>query len=73
MRLWSADVGACLVAYRGHNYPVWDVKWAPGAASSASPFYFASASHDTTARLWGMDRAHALRIFAGHLGVRNCD
>ena len=29
--------------------------------------YFASASHDRTARIWSMDRVHPLRIMAGHL------
>lgn len=34
-----------------------------------SPFghYFASCSHDRTARIWGMDRVQPLRIMAGHL------
>lgn len=29
--------------------------------------YFASASHDRTARIWSMDRIQPLRIMAGHL------
>jgi WD40 repeat protein len=29
--------------------------------------YFASASHDRTARVWCMERLHPLRILAGHL------
>lgn len=34
-----------------------------------SPFghYFASCSHDRTARIWSMDRIQPLRIMAGHL------
>ena len=28
--------------------------------------YFASASHDRTARVWCMDRVQPLRIMAGH-------
>jgi WD40 repeat protein len=29
--------------------------------------YFASASHDRTARIWSMDKIQPLRIMAGHL------
>ena len=29
--------------------------------------YFASSSHDRTARIWSMDRIQPLRIMAGHL------
>ena len=50
-----------LVAFRGHENPVWDVKWSPMG------IYFATASRDRTARLWSTDRASCLRVFAGHL------
>lgn len=26
VRLWSTKLNANLVCYKGHNYPVWDVK-----------------------------------------------
>jgi transcription initiation factor TFIID subunit 5 len=29
--------------------------------------YFATASHDRTARIWSMDKIQPLRIMAGHL------
>ena len=60
-RLWSLDTMTNLVAYRGHQNPVWDVKWSPMGV------YFATASRDRTARLWSTDRTTALRIYAGHL------
>jgi transcription initiation factor TFIID subunit 5 len=34
--------------------------------------YFASASHDRTARVWCMERLHPLRILAGHLSDVDC-
>ena len=58
-----------LVCYKGHNYPVWDVEFSPFG------IYFATASHDKTARLWSCDHPFPLRIFAGHLSdvdVRYC-
>lgn len=52
----------CLqVAYRGHNHPVWSVAWSPFG------HYFASGSHDSTARIWSTDRISPLRILSGHL------
>ena len=50
-----------LVCYKGHNYPVWDVDFSPLG------YYFASASHDGTARIWSTDHIFPLRVLAGHL------
>ncbi|KAL7187255.1 hypothetical protein ACSBR1_037339 [Camellia fascicularis] len=61
VRLWSTKLNANLVCYKGHNYLVWDVQFSPLG------HYFASASHDRTARIWSVDRIQPLRIMAGHL------
>ncbi|KAK1317483.1 hypothetical protein QJS10_CPA05g02196 [Acorus calamus] len=66
VRLWSTKLNANLVCYKGHNYPVWDVQFSPVG------HYFASASHDRTARIWSMDRIQPLRILAGHLSDVDC-
>jgi len=60
-RLWSLDTMTNVVAFRGHQNPVWDVQWSPMG------IYFATASRDRTARLWSTDRTSCLRIYAGHL------
>ena len=60
VRLWSVDAWACLVVYKGHDHPVWDVTWGPFG------HYFLTGSHDKTARLWSTDHIAGLRIFAGH-------
>ena len=60
IRLWSLEAWTCLVIYKSHDNPVWDVRWGPFG------HYFASASHDRTARLWSTDHISPLRIFAGH-------
>lgn len=62
IRLWSMDTYSALVAYKGHQDPVWDVEWGP------SGVYFASGGRDRTARLWVAERTSALRMFVGHLG-----
>ncbi|EST05355.1 TFIID subunit, WD40-associated region [Kalmanozyma brasiliensis GHG001] len=65
-RLWSLDTYSALVAYRGHQHPVWDVKWSPIGT------YFATASADKTARLWSTERVNPLRMYAGHLSDVDC-
>ncbi|KAG5725709.1 Transcription initiation factor TFIID subunit 5 [Termitomyces sp. T112] len=65
-RLWSMDTMTNIVAFRGHENPVWDVKWSPMG------IYFATASRDRTARLWSTDRISCLRIYAGHLSDVDC-
>uniref|UniRef100_A0A7S0TBX3 Uncharacterized protein n=1 Tax=Elphidium margaritaceum TaxID=933848 RepID=A0A7S0TBX3_9EUKA len=58
--------GTCLAWYRGHCFPIWDVEFSPLG------LYFATASHDRTARLWSTDKGVPLRIFAGHLSDVEC-
>ncbi|KDR84911.1 hypothetical protein GALMADRAFT_217991 [Galerina marginata CBS 339.88] len=65
-RLWSLDTMTNVVAFRGHENPIWDVKWSPMG------IYFATASRDRTARLWSTDRTSCLRIYAGHLSDVDC-
>jgi transcription initiation factor TFIID subunit 5 len=55
-----------LVSYKGHNYPVWDVEFSPLG------YYFATASHDRTARIWSTDHIFPLRVLAGHLSDVEC-
>lgn len=44
VRLWSLLTFTCLVAYKGHNYPVWDTQFSPHG------YYFISGGHDRVAR-----------------------
>lgn len=45
--------------YRGHNFPVWDVKFGPFG------HYFASSGADKTCRIWSVERNSPLRVLAG--------
>lgn len=60
VRLWHLGMWQCMVVYRGHESPVWDVRWGPFG------HYFVTGSGDRTARLWSQDQIGCLRIFAGH-------
>lgn len=60
IRLWSLDLWQCMVVYKGHDQPVWDLSWGPFG------HYFVSGGHDKTARLWVTDHIRQQRIFVGH-------
>ena len=60
VRLWSLETWTCLVVYKGHEQPVWDVTWGPFG------LYFLSCSLDKTSRLWRTDQIGYLRMFPGH-------
>lgn len=60
VRLWSLETWNCLVIYKGHDSPVWDVTWGPFG------LYFLTGALDRTARLWRTDCIEDLRIFVGH-------
>lgn len=60
VRLWSLDTWQCMVVYKGHDRPVWDIRWGPFG------HYFVTAGNDRTARLWVTDHIRQQRIFAGH-------
>jgi transcription initiation factor TFIID subunit 5 len=60
VRLWSLETFTCLVVFKGHDSPVWDVQWGPFG------HYFVTCGLDKTARLWSQDHISYLRMFAGH-------
>ncbi|KAK4861184.1 hypothetical protein LT330_004100 [Penicillium expansum] len=60
IRLWSLDSWQCMVVYKGHDRPVWDLSWGPFS------HYFVSGGSDRTARLWVSDQIRQQRIFVGH-------
>lgn len=66
VRLWSLDMWQCLVAYRGHDNPIWDLQWGPYG------HYFLTGSNDRTARLWATDHIEPLRIYVGHENDVDC-
>ncbi|KAM3070427.1 Transcription initiation factor TFIID subunit 5 [Clarireedia jacksonii] len=60
IRLWSLEAWACLVVYKGHEGPVWNVKFGPFG------HYFATCGWDKTVRVWGQDHISYLRMMVGH-------
>lgn len=60
IRLWSLESWTCLVIYKGHQGPVWNVRWGPQG------HYFASCSWDKTVRLWSQSQISFLRLMVDH-------
>lgn len=60
IRLWSLDTWQCMVVYKGHDRPVWDLRWGPFG------HYFVTGSSDRTGRLWVTDQSRQQRFFVGH-------
>jgi len=60
VRLWSLEAWTCLVVYKGHEGPVWNVRWSPFG------HYFATCGWDRTVRIWGQDHISYLRLLVGH-------
>jgi len=60
IRLWSLEAWTCLVVYKGHEGPVWNVRWGPFG------HYFATCGWDKTVRVWGQDHISYLRMMVGH-------
>ena len=66
VRLWSLETWSCLVAYRSHDNPIWDVTWGPHG------HYFLTGSNDRTARLWSTDHIEPLKMYVGHDNDVDC-
>lgn len=60
IRLWSLESFTCLVVYKGHEGPVWNVSWGPFG------HYFASSGWDKTVRIWTQDHISFVRMLVGH-------
>jgi transcription initiation factor TFIID subunit 5 len=60
IRMWSLDAWACLVVYKAHDAPIWDVRWSPHG------LYFLSCGCDKVARVWSQEHISPVRMFVGH-------
>ena len=60
IKLWSLGVWQCLVSYKGHLGPVWDVQWGPFG------HYFLTCSQDKQAHLFSTEHVAPIRTFVGH-------
>ena len=60
VRLWDLSVWQCVVVYKGHMGPVWDVQWGPFG------YYFLTGGHDKQTHLYNTENIAPLRTFVAH-------
>lgn len=56
----------CVLDLTLHTEAVYDMTWAPRDASSKGPRILATASFDTSVRLWDADTGECLRVLSRH-------
>ncbi|HJT59575.1 MAG TPA: protein kinase [Ktedonobacteraceae bacterium] len=61
----SPSLGTTLMTYRGHTGAVYAATWSPNGQ------YIASASADTTVRVWSITTGDTLYTYHGHAGLYN--
>ena len=61
VRLWSICARRNIVIYRGHNFPIWTVKF------GLLGCYFITSSNDKTAKIWTTKSVAPVRMLVGHL------
>lgn len=61
----SPSLGTTLLTYRGHTGTVYAATW------SSNGQYIASASADTTVRVWSISTGETLYTYHGHVGLYN--
>ncbi|KAJ5725689.1 uncharacterized protein N7483_007046 [Penicillium malachiteum] len=81
VKIWDADEGSTIGVLRGHKRGVWSVRFAPrdtpiinsDAGTSTSRGLIATASGDSTVKLWSLSDYSCLLTFEGHTGSAQND
>jgi transducin (beta)-like 1 len=68
-KLWTARSDTCAHDLRQHSREVYTIRWRPAGANTANPDLpplLATASFDTTVKLWEVEGGRCLHTLAGH-------
>ncbi|CAA0832651.1 WD-40 repeat family protein [Striga hermonthica] len=68
-KIWSTKQDTCLLDLRGHTKEIYTVRWSPTGPGTNNPnqqLVLASASFDSTIKLWDMDAGRQLHSLNGH-------
>ncbi|XP_049388048.1 WD40 repeat-containing protein HOS15-like, partial [Solanum stenotomum] len=67
--IWSMKQDVCLYDFREHRKEIYTIKWSPTGAGTSNPnnqLLLASASFDSTVKLWDVELGHLLHSLNGH-------
>ncbi|EDO40932.1 predicted protein [Nematostella vectensis] len=68
-KVWSLKEDMCVHDLQGHKKEIYTITWSPtgpGSANPSAPLLLASASYDTTVRLWDVERGGCLQVLSKH-------
>ncbi|KAH8852444.1 F-box-like/WD repeat-containing protein TBL1X [Schistosoma japonicum] len=69
LKVWDMHHDRCVHDLRGHTKEIYTIKWSPtgpGTAFANAPLCLASASFDSTVRLWDVETGQCRRILSRH-------
>ncbi|KAL1449773.1 hypothetical protein WDU94_002248 [Cyamophila willieti] len=69
LKIWSLDKDNCVHDLQAHNKEIYTIKWSPTGPETSNPnmnLVLASASFDSTVRLWDVDRGECLNTLTRH-------
>jgi len=69
LKIWTMDKTTCVHDLQAHSKEIYTIKWSctgPGTANPNAPLVLASASFDSTVRLWDVDRGTCLHTLTRH-------
>eukprot|EP00102_Acyrthosiphon_pisum_P013255 XP_008182769.1 PREDICTED: F-box-like/WD repeat-containing protein ebi [Acyrthosiphon pisum] len=71
LKIWSMKLDNCVHDLQGHNKEIFSIKWSPTGPKTANPnmnIILASASLDSTVRLWDIERGACIQTLIKHIG-----
>ncbi|XP_050520851.1 F-box-like/WD repeat-containing protein TBL1XR1 [Daktulosphaira vitifoliae] len=69
LKIWSMKQDTCVHDLQAHNKEIYTIKWSPTGPGTANPnmnLILASASFDSTVRLWDVERGACLHTLTKH-------
>jgi len=70
LKIWSLKQDTCVHDLQAHNKEIYTIKWSPtgpGTNNPNAPLILASASFDSTVRLWDVERGQCMHKLTRHL------
>ncbi|XP_034232427.1 F-box-like/WD repeat-containing protein TBL1XR1 [Thrips palmi] len=69
LKIWSMKQDTCVHDLQAHSKEIYTIKWSPTGPGTANPnmsLILASASFDSTVRLWDVERGHCIHTLTKH-------